>query len=158
MSIGDYVSNYVPQDGEQIMFAWNGRHGDDFRDSNLEFRREVLHSVLENTDSASLELLTALFEAETQYAKEAWSVHREIHILAQAMLIRGRCASVLDFLRGKLRSFDTSLGCARIQVSPNLSMELLQCCKALIEGDDEERRHLAQHGVEFFNTLRNRVE
>ena len=154
MDAETFVRSYSNDCAGLVRFAWNGEHGDGFADANLDLRKRVLAVVLAQPVAAPLDLLRCLFEAETQYAQEAWGVNRDLHVLAQAFLLRGGAAVVLDFLRGKLRSQDTNLECAQVKLPKALSADLASHCRQLLNGPIEDAdRILAQHGVEFFSAL-----
>ncbi|MCA9319513.1 MAG: hypothetical protein KDB53_02200 [Planctomycetes bacterium] len=129
------VENFTGEDAHLLCFAWNGEHGDQFIDKNVELRREVLDHVLNSADAAPIDLLRCVFEAETRYSREAWSVHRDIHLLGEALLRAGEERVVLEFLRGKSRSFDTHLGCARSRVDPELAHRLAVFCRGVFASD-----------------------
>ena len=154
-----FVASFDEARAPLIAFEWNGRHGDEFRDENAEFRRAVLEVVLAEPDRASVDLLRALFEAETRYAKEAWGVHRDIHVLGQALLVAGGEKVVFDFLRGKAQCFDTYLGCARVQLQGDLALRLAKRCRDEMSGESaSDLRPLAEQGAEFFEALAARLE
>ena len=154
MDAESFVRSYSNDCASLVRFAWNGEHGDGFADANLDLRRRVLAVVLAQPDAASLDLLRCLFEAETQFAEKAWGVNRNMHVLAQALLLRGGTAVALDFLRGKLRSQDTNLECAQVKLPKALAADLASHCRQMLNGPIEDAdRILAKHGVEFFSAL-----
>jgi len=154
MDAETFVRSYSNDSAGLVRFAWNGEHGDGFADANLDLRRRVLAVVLTHLDAAPLDLLRCLFEAETQFAQKAWGVNRDMHILAQALLLRGGTAAVLDFLRGKLRSQDTNCECAQIKLPKALAADLASHCRQMLNGPIEDAdRIIAEHGVEFFSAL-----
>ncbi|MEM8861920.1 MAG: hypothetical protein AAGD96_26660, partial [Chloroflexota bacterium] len=71
MKIDEFVKNYSNDDELKILFAWNGKHADDFFDENLEFRRKVLKYFEKYPKEFSIELVGDLYDAETAFAKEA---------------------------------------------------------------------------------------
>lgn len=149
-----FVRSYSKDYAGLVRFSWNGEHGDGFADANLDLRKRVLAVVLAQPDAASLDLLRCLFEAETQFAQEAWGVNRNLHVLAQALLLRGGTDAVLDFLRGKLRSQDTNIECAQVKLLKALAADLVRHCRQMLNGPIEDAdRILAKHGVEFFSAL-----
>jgi hypothetical protein len=148
----NFVRSYSNDLASFVRFAWNGEHGDGFADANLDLRRRILAVVLAHPDAAPLDLLRCLFEAETKFAQKAWGVNRDMHILAQALLLRGGTAAALDFLRGKLRSQDTNLECAQVVLPKALAADLASHCRQMLDGPIEDAdRILAKHGVEFFS-------
>jgi hypothetical protein len=38
----DFISGYAVDQLPQIMFAWNGKHAEEFEDTNQEFRWQVV--------------------------------------------------------------------------------------------------------------------
>lgn len=64
-SLEDFIQTYCESDERRIRFAWNGKHADEFRDANQDFRHEVLEVVSEHTDAAPPLLLRDLFRALT---------------------------------------------------------------------------------------------
>ena len=154
MEAETFVRSYSKDCAGLVRFAWNGEHGDGFEDANLDLRRRVLAVVLAQPDAAPLDLLRCLFEAETQYAQKAWGVNRNLHVLAQALLLRGGTGAALDFLRGKLRSQDTNVECAQVKLPKALAADLASHCRQMLNGPIEDTdRILAKHGVEFFSAL-----
>lgn len=154
MDAETFVRSYSNDCVGLVCFAWNGEEGGGIADANLDLRRRVLAVVLAQPDAAPLDLLRCLFEAETQYAQKAWGVNRDMHVLAQALLLRGGTAAVLDFLRGKLRSQDTNLECAQVKLPNALAADLASHCRQMLNGPIEDAdRILAKHGVEFFSAV-----
>lgn len=56
--IDSYICTYAGDD-LYIRFAWNGKHGNEFEDTNQMFRRQVMKRVLQQQDIASLSLVLA---------------------------------------------------------------------------------------------------
>ncbi len=149
-----FVQSFSDDSVGLVRFAWNGEYGEGFADANYDRRKRVLAVVLAHPDATPLDLLRCLFEAETQFAQKAWGVNRDMHVLAQALLLRGGTATVMDFLRGKLRSQDTNLECAQVELPKALTADLASHCRKILNGPIEDGdRILAKHGVEFFSAL-----
>ena len=70
-TITEFIVEYVEEDLYFVFFDWNGKHGNDFFDGNMAFRKEVLAAVLAETDNANLLLVRDLYRAETQFSREA---------------------------------------------------------------------------------------
>jgi len=154
MDIRAFVAAYKSEDDERIRFAWNGEHGDAFEDPNAALRGEVLDYVLQQSGDAPLGLLRCLFEAETRCAKETWGVDERIHVLGEALLQKGGADVALEFMRGKMLSFDTHCGLGRARVELALARTLCERCQQVLDSPaDESERLFAEQGVEFFGWL-----
>ena len=160
-NLSQFIASYTDGDEHRIAFAWNGKHADAFQDANHEFRQAVLDAALASADVAPLALIRDLFRAETEWSREAWCVDNRVADLAGIMLTRGKQALLMDFLRGKCQSFDTSMACGGMSIEPQLAAELLREVEVRLNTstDDEERR-LLQVGRDVFaeRTSRGRTE
>ena len=146
-----FVSSYDGSDTSRIRFEWNGKHGDDFRDANILFRRAVLNHVCDNLETAPLSLLRDLYEAETRSSKESWSAAQRLPELAQEFLTRGGPDCVEDYLRGRFRSFDGGMAASSFQVDLELAEALLQAVRERMSTtNDPERVQLLKNGEEIF--------
>jgi len=149
--ISKFVRNYSEADAHRIVFAWNGRHADEFEDANLEFRQRVLDAVEAEPAAAPLTLIRDLFRAETELSREAWCVDQRVALLARVMLIRDGKGLLLEFLRGKCQSFDASMCCGRAYLEPHVASDLLQEVeRRLTTTTDEQEIALLRVGVEMF--------
>ncbi|MDF1663108.1 MAG: hypothetical protein P1V97_15140 [Planctomycetota bacterium] len=73
IDIRKFVLDYTQErDHTKIKFAWNGRHAQEFRASNIEFRNQVTSSICEDFREVSLQLIMDLFEETSKCSKEAW--------------------------------------------------------------------------------------
>jgi hypothetical protein len=152
MDVKEFIKNYADVNEGLISFAWNREHGDGLRDSNMPFRQEVIQHLLSDMSVASPQLLRHLFRAETKLSKEAWGVNLWVHSIAQQMLLDGGDPYVEEFLRGKLRSFDTMLECSRVQIPRILAKQFADFCRISKESAKTEKdHHLWEHGEEFFS-------
>jgi len=115
--------------------------------------------VLANPAVAPLTLVRDLFRAETEFSREAWCVDNRVADLAGIMLTRGKCAFLMDFLRGKCQSFDASMACGGMVIDPETAAELLREIDVRMNAatDDEERR-LLQVGRDVFMERTDGVE
>jgi hypothetical protein len=151
--VDQFVANYESaRDRARLRFAWNGKHADQFRDANYEFRRRVLRPVLANLHAAPIELVRDLYDAETAWAAEAWCVKAEaVRALAEELLTRGGSDFVEDFLAGKFgRGMDAH--CAAYFDCPRALAEqlLAEVERRLAAGAEGDRRALLESGREIF--------
>ena len=126
----DFVCTYTPQAETQIAFAWNGKHANEFVDSNMQFRRKVCNYFEDEKDRFSLPLIAALFKAETLFAKEAWGVNRVVSALAQELLERGGVEYLDVYLAGARCGMDAFMETGNITLSKLRCQELLDRCLA----------------------------
>ncbi|MEO0481502.1 MAG: hypothetical protein AAF196_18685 [Planctomycetota bacterium] len=153
MDLDRFIESFSDGDVDCLRFAWNGEHGENLRDPNLELRRQVVDRVLTEPNSASSELLRVLFEAETECAKEAWGVRRDLHLLAGALLKAGGRSTVKTFLIGRSMSMDTYIECSQIRIDTSLASDLAGYCREWLEDcDTEAETKLAQGGASLFES------
>ncbi|HSR54179.1 MAG TPA: hypothetical protein VLV83_25400 [Acidobacteriota bacterium] len=127
-----FVERYSEHDATAVRFAWNGKHGDDLKDDNADFRDELLGHFLDHKDSFPVALLRDLYDAETAYAREAWVIDLRVGKLAQEMLIRDGKSSLDVYAKGLIRSMDTYATAGRIDLPEDLRRTLAEECAARI--------------------------
>jgi hypothetical protein len=150
--IRSFIRGYKPADERRIRFQWNGKHADEFVDENLAFREAVKERVLDDLDSAPLQLVCDLYRAETQFSREAWCIDGDVARLAEHLLRRGGDRFIEDYIEGKYQSFDASLGTA-FEVDLPLAERLLQAVRDRLRTAaalSEDRRRLLRLGEETF--------
>jgi hypothetical protein len=108
----DFIANYDSSRESRISFNWNGKHDDDFIDSNAEFRALLLEKVLLDISSAPILLIRDLFRAETRCSRVDQGIVDGVYELAESLLRRGGVDYLDDYLEGKFQSFDASCGSA----------------------------------------------
>jgi hypothetical protein len=136
-----FISSYGPDLRFRICFAWNGKHADDFRDTNDSLRQEIIDAVLAEPDKAGLDLVADLFEAEAQWSKEAWCVRDSFSILGSILLNRGCTAKLNHFLDWFAVSFDSYSECHAMSLAPAILDPLIsEIDRHLTEAIDNRRR------------------
>jgi hypothetical protein len=130
LAVRDFVRTYSPEAEPQIAFAWNGKHAEDFNDSNMQFRRDVCVFFQDDKGAFSLPLIAALFKAETLFAREAWGVNQVVSRLAQELLERGGVEYLDLYLAGARCGMDAYMETGNITLSKSRCQELLDQCKA----------------------------
>ena len=153
MNIEEYVNNYSEDDELEIMFAWNGKHADEFDDENMEFRRSVLEYFEDNPKAFPLALVAALYDAETEFAKEAWCVNKVVSLLAQEMLERGRAKYASTYLKGWARGMDAHIQSTRIELSQGCIQDLIGYCNGRKEDDKFPNKRQTALFAEFLQNL-----
>ncbi|MDB5294521.1 MAG: hypothetical protein JWO31_504 [Phycisphaerales bacterium] len=145
-----FVSSYTSADETRIRFAWNGKHAEEFVDSNAEFRSPITALVVSSPNAAPIELVRDLFKAETEFSREAWGIEFGVGALAERLLRCDPERFLEDYLRGKFQSFDAHLGSA-FDVEDALTVRLLEIVQRRLEGElPPERRELLERGSALF--------
>lgn len=135
-----FIRDYAPQDRGSIAFAWNGKHAEEFFDSNASFRRSVIEACLASPTQAPSTLLEDLFLAESCWAREAWGSPRDFAQLGQTLLERGEADAIPAFSKGFMASFDTFCACHEIALAPDLIIKLTVATRVLLENPANDER------------------
>lgn len=117
IEIESFVASYSDADCNLIAFAGNGHVGSKLRDTNLEYRTEVLRFLTGDLNLAPDKLVRDLYDAETLHSKSAFSVrHDFVLMLAQELLSRGGEENVCHYLDCVFRAQDSyfSSQCAKL--------------------------------------------
>lgn len=156
--ISDFISQYTQASQVQIGFAWNGKHAQEFEDSNQEFRWQIANQCIAQPESASPVLLEHLFMADAEWTAEAWGSPQHFAQLATVFLERGQEAAVVSFSTGFTRSFDTFGACHEIQLSDHLRSRLTLYAKELLsQTADDSRRKQLEAVIELFAKLESKT-
>lgn len=134
--VKEFVRTYTPQAEAKIAFAWNGKHASELVDSNMQFRQEVCAHFENENDVFSLALVSALFKAETLFAKEAWGVNRVVSKLAQELLERGGVEYLDVYLAGARCGMDAFMETGNITLSKSRCQELVDRCRVNANAND----------------------
>ena len=125
MDIEQFIRSYAGTDFREIEFYWNGKHGEDFEDLNMDFRMEVCEYLVKDFSIAPDQLILDLYQELSRSSKQTWGVYQHYHLFAQEILNRGRTKYLLHYLQGAGRSFDTRLASARIKLTDEEKQEIL---------------------------------
>jgi hypothetical protein len=148
--VAQFIANYSDSDAARIRFDWNGQHGDQFVDRNMDFRDAVRTAVFLDIGSAPLSLIRDLFQAETQCSVEAWNIVDGVSLLAENLLRRGGPLFLDDFLEGKFASFDANCGSAFEYDLPLASMLLSEVQNRLRSSSMSPNAELWRAGESLF--------
>jgi len=135
MELEKFIKTYSSTDFQKIKFDWNGKHGDELEDPNMGFRIHVCDFLIHDFSIGSDQLILDLYQELSKSAKETWGVYRGYHLFAQEILNRGKTKYVLDYLKGAMQSFDTSLASGRIQLTDDEKQEILNHINSKISND-----------------------
>ncbi len=146
-----FIRNYKGTDFDRIRFDWNGKHGDELRDPNMEFRIGVCEYVVKDFSVASDRLIRDLYLELSKSSKETWGVYRNYHLFAQELLDRGVTKYLLDYLNGAAQSFDTTLASARVAVTDGQRADIDGFVQqALLTASDKRTQGLLELAIRRF--------
>ena len=104
----DFIKNYSGTQKTEIAFRWNGEKDDDkWNDENLEFRREIIESILRGDVIAPDVLIRDLFEIEAVFCREAFGAGQTLADLGDLLLKQTGAKYIESYFAGKAQSFDT---------------------------------------------------
>ena len=127
-----FAKEYSTGDFEKIKFNWNGKHGEEFYDSNYDFRMKLCESVKSNLSICPDKLIIDLFTELSKSSKETFGVYNSYHLFANELLERGGSKYLDIYISGALKSFDTSLASARLTLSGKRIDEIIEFIKLKI--------------------------
>lgn len=150
----DYVASYTDSDSERVAFAWNGKHANEFIDTNYDFRKEVVSYCIGHPAEAPPALLEVLFRADAAWSREAWCAPCHLPKLAEVLLVRGGANALETFAIGFCASFDTFGACHQLQLPPDVLAELTSALQKRIDSapGDDHRKQL-EAALELFEKL-----
>lgn len=120
-----FAENYSKSDFEQIKFDWKGKHGDDFRDPNMDFRMKLCELIKSDLSPYSDQLIIDLYLELSKSAKETFGVYLSYHLFANELLKRGGTKYFDIYLEGASQSMDTGLMSGRLDLSEKRIDEIL---------------------------------
>ncbi|MGH1437823.1 MAG: hypothetical protein ACRBG0_25520 [Lewinella sp.] len=135
MEIKEFIINYTSSDFDRIKFDWNGKHGDDLEDPNMDFRINVCECVIKDFSIAPDELILDLYEELSKSSKETWGVYRNYHLIAQEVLNRGRVKYLVNYLKGATQSFDTIIASGRVKLEEEEKREIIDHVESRRDND-----------------------
>lgn len=154
IAAADFISRYAADQQPQIKFAWNGKHAEEFEDTNQEFRWQVVAQCIAQPELAPLNLLEHLFLADAEWAAEAWGSPHHFAELGTLLLVRGQEAAIDCFSRGYVRSFDTYGACHQIQLSqPLLSTLSVAASEQFARATEENQKNRLEAVVELLTQI-----
>jgi hypothetical protein len=151
MEIEKFIKEYSKSDFDKIKFDWNGKHGDELKDPNMDFRMEVCEYLIKDFSVASDNLILDLYQELSKSSKETWGVYRSYHLFAQEILNRGKTKYLLNYLQGASQSFDTSLASGRIELTNDEKKEILDFVdKQMADSTNTENRKYFEFAQQRF--------
>jgi hypothetical protein len=149
-----FIEHYTPSERERIAFAWNGKHAEEFIDTNQSFRWAVVMECIANSERVPLALFEDLFLADADWAVQAWGSPEHFAQLGCALLVRGGSAALKSFANGFNASFDTFGACHEIQLPMGLLSSLITSVREMREvATDERQKVRLESTLELFQKL-----
>jgi hypothetical protein len=146
-----FADNYTKENFERIRFDWNGKHADEFHDSNYDFRMKLCEFLIDKLDKVKMELICDLFKEMGKSSKETWGIYNKFHLFGQQILKRGAPDNVLDYLFGAVQSFDTLLASGQLDLTREQKNEIVNYIKTrLLTEKVEENVQLLKFGIDRF--------
>jgi hypothetical protein len=154
MELLAFVSGYNADSKSLICFNWNGKHSSDFEDYNQPFRRTILNYIFEiDQTDIRVELLRDLFLAEAFWAREAWCVYQNFHVIGEKLIRYGGMPYIDDFLEGAFTSFDTYCSSRMMELFDYDFSHLINELKTRKKkAKDSESRQRYKNAIELFKT------
>jgi hypothetical protein len=139
-TLQNLIDNYSTIEFDRIKFDWNGKHGDEFKDSNTKFRMEVINFIIPQISTVNVNLIRDLYIELSKFAKEAWGVSKGFNLLGQELLLRDYKKYLIDYMEGASQSMDTYLDSGRITLSTSLAKEILDYINNIRATETDERK------------------
>lgn len=123
-SIQTFIDNYSSETFDKIKFDWNGKHGDELIDNNLEFRLKLLEHISSDIKDINIILIRDLYIELSKFGKEGFGAPKYFNILAEELLKRDYKEYLKDYIEGASKSMDTYLYSGRINIPTELAKEI----------------------------------
>lgn len=149
--IEQFIEGYSKSNFEKIKFDWNGKHGNELEDFNLEFRMNVCEYLCKNFSIASDELILDLYQELSASAKEMWSIYNKYHLFAQEVLNRGKTKYLLEYAKGATQSFDTILASGNISLEEYERQEMIDFAIEQMKSNSNENQRYYQFIIDRFS-------
>ena len=134
----EFARSYTKKKFELIKFNWNGKHGDEFNDSNYDFRMQLCEIIKDDFSLYSDEMILDLYSELSKSAKETFGVYNSFHLFANEILERGGVKYFDHYVEGASKSMDTGLSSGRLNLTKTRIDEILRHIKYKIEHNSNE--------------------
>lgn len=134
-----FALNYAAKDFSKIKFDWNGKYGDEFEDSNYDFRMKLCEAIKDDLTPYSDQLIIDLYSQLAASSPATFGVYMSFHLFANELLERGGAKYFDIYAEGASKSMDTGLSSGRLNLSDKTIDEILAYINAEIaKGVDME--------------------
>jgi len=150
-----FADNYNPiEDFAKIQYDWNGKYGEEFHDTNYDFRMKLCEYLIPQINTVNIELIRDIYTETTKSSEATFGIYLKIYIYAQELLRRDWRKYLMDYMQGASYSFDTVITTALIEINKEVAQEILEyITKTLETTTDENERKLMSGFVERFQWL-----
>jgi len=133
-----FADNYSSSDFLKIRYDWNGKCGNEFRDSNYDFRMMLCQYLLPQIEKVNVQLIRDLFIETSKSSEATFGAYINIHVYAQELLDRDWRKYLRDFMQGGSYGMDSYLSIGRIKIKKDTALEILNYVKETIETTTDE--------------------
>lgn len=148
-----FADNYSKSDYNRISFQWQGGYGQDFKDSNYDFRMHLCEFLIPQLHKVKLELLKDLYLEIGKTSDYTFGCYTNFHLLGQELLERGGTQYLRDYLQGAAHTMDTALTSSTISLSKERAKELLEYFDVKLHNPED-----AQEAKLYNDYFRHRFE
>lgn len=152
-----FAANYSDSDFDRIKFDWNGKHGDEFEDRNIDFRMQLCETIKNDLSRYPENLILDLYLELSKCAKETFGIYLSYHLFANELLERTGAKYFDEYIEGASKSIDTGISSGRLNLSKERLSEILNYIKYRI-GNSENKSELRGYDfiLERFKWLLNK--
>ena len=146
------------KDFDKIQVKWNGKHGQEFEDTNYNFRVQLCQAITSEIDKVNIELIRDLYLEFAKTSEATFGVFLDLNILAQELLTRGGTTYLMDYLKGASYTMDTFGRSGQIRINNDLAKEIFSYIQKKLKEttNNEEKILLEQLGLRRFEYWANR--
>lgn len=83
MEIEKFIKEYSNSNFDKIKFDWNGKHGYELEDPNMDFRMKVCEFLKSDFSIVSDKLILDLYQELSRSSKETWGIYNSYLPLAR---------------------------------------------------------------------------
>ena len=124
----------------KIKFDWNGKHGDEFKDPNYDFRMQLCMEIIDDLRDYPLDLIKDLYSEVFSCAKETWGIAMWAGKLAEALLDKGGTEVFEIYFNGARGSMDTYIVSGQIDLSEARLTEIYDYLNGLCSESPEKEK------------------
>ncbi|KRF31634.1 hypothetical protein [Paenibacillus sp. Soil787] len=154
MDLLSFSTGYKINNRNLILFDWNGKHANEFVDSNQQYRRSIIKFVIENEQIFfPVELIRDLFLEEAKWSVQAWSVEFDFHKLGEKLIRYGKDKFLNDFLVGAFSSFDTYCSSRMMNLQRfEIESVIEELKKRIKDPESKDYKDKYESGIELFES------
>ena len=128
-----FADNYSSSDFCKIHYDWNGKYGNEFHDSNYDFRMALCQYLLPQIEKVNVQLIRDLFVETSKASAATFGAYINIHVYAQELLERDWRKYLRDYMQGGSYGMDAYLSVGRINIKKDIAQAIFNYVKETIE-------------------------